>query len=233
LEYLQRLRLAILNLLIVSIYLFGFKVVIFMKAKKKFLMAIAGAIFTLLGTMSTAPAQASVFNFEFKFNAQETGENVNGNFVFDDSIKPGVTPDGATFYGNASSKYTINVGKDVFTGSSNSIVVARDFFRPDNSGLRADVIGFDNFQNFNPSNPQFLATFAYPPSSLRSDALSDIAVSLPSSALALINTPTGATLSSLNAFTKITPVPEPASMVGILTLSVGTISLLKRKRQYN
>lgn len=204
-----------------------------MNAKKKLLMAIVGATFTLLGALSTAPAQASIFNFEFKFNAQETGENVNGNFVFDDSIQPGVTPDGGTFYGNASSKYTINVGKDVFTGSSNSIVVARDFFRPDNSGLRADVIGFDNFQNFNPSNPQFLATFAYPPNSLRSDALSDIAASLPSSALALINTPTGATLSSLNAFTKITAVPEPASMLGILTLSVGTISLLKRKRQYN
>ncbi|MBW4449944.1 MAG: PEP-CTERM sorting domain-containing protein [Spirirestis rafaelensis WJT71-NPBG6] len=205
-----------------------------MKAKKKSLMATAGAIFTLLATMSTAPAQASVFNFEFKFNAQETGELVNGNFVFDDSIQPGVTPDGGTFYGNASSKYTINVGEDVFTGSSNSIVVARDFLRPDNSGLRADVIGFDDFQNFNPSNPQFLATFAYLPNSLRSDALSDIAASLPSSALALINTPTGATLSSINAFTKITPVPEPASMLGILTLSaLGTISLLKRKRQYN
>jgi hypothetical protein len=204
-----------------------------MNAKKKLLMAIVGATFTLLGTLSTAPAQASIFNFEFKFNAQETGENVNGNFVFDDSIKPGVTPDGGTFYGNASSKYTINVGKDVFTGSSNSIVVARDFFRPDNSGLRADVIGFDNFQNFNPSNPQFLATFAYSANSLRSDALSDIAASLPSSALALINTPTGATLSSINAFTKITAVPEPASMLGLLTLSVGAISFLKRKRQYN
>lgn len=204
-----------------------------MNAQKKLLMAIVGATFTLLGTLTTAPAQASVFNFEFKFNAQETGENVKGNFVFDDSIKPGVTPDGGTFYGNASSKYTINVGKDVFTGSSNSIVVGRDFFRPDNSGLRADVIGFDNFQNFNPSNPQFLATFAYSANSLRSDALSDLSTALPSSALALINTPTGATLSSINAFTKITPVPEPASMLGILTLSVGTISLLKRKRQYN
>lgn len=204
-----------------------------MNAKKKLLMAIVGATFTLLGTLSTAPAQASVFNFEFKFNAQETGELVNGNFVFDDSIKPGVTPDGGTFYGNASPEYTINVGKDVFKGSFNSIVVGRDLLRPDNSGLRADVIGFDDFQNFNPSNPQFLATFAYPPNSLGSDALSDLAASLPSSALALINTPTGATLSSINAFTKITPVPEPASMLGILTLSVGTISLLKRKRQYN
>ena len=201
-----------------------------MKAKKKLLMAIVGAVFTLLGTVSSAPAQASLFNFKFQFNAQETGEPVSGNFVFDDSIQAGVTPDGATFYGNASPEYTINAGKDIFKGSSNSIVVGSNLARPDNSGLSADVIGFNDFKNFDPTNPKFLATFAYLPNSLGSNALSDLVTTLPSSGFALINTPTGATLSSTNAFTSISRVPEPASTLGVLMLSaLGIASLLKRK----
>jgi hypothetical protein len=119
-----------------------------MKAKKKLSMATVAAAFTLLGTVSSAPAQASLFNFKFQFNAQETGEPVSGNFVFDDSIPAGVTPDGATLYGNASPEYTINAGQDIFKGSSNSIVVGSNLPRPDNSGLSADVIGFDDFNFF-------------------------------------------------------------------------------------
>ncbi|MBD2775273.1 PEP-CTERM sorting domain-containing protein [Iningainema tapete] len=204
-----------------------------MKAKQRLFMAAVGAIVTLLGTVSNAPAQAALFDFQFQFNAQETGEPVSGNFVIDDSIPAGRTPDGGTLYGNASPNYNINVGNNVFQGSSNSIVVARNFARPDNSSLSADVIGFDDFRNFNPSNPQFLATFAFAPNSLRSDALSDLQTA-PSTALALINTPTGATLSSVNALTKITPVPEPASTLGVLTLCVvGIGSILKRKQQFN
>lgn len=205
-----------------------------MKAKKNLFMATVGAAFMLLGTVSSAPAQASLFNLKFQFNAQETGEPVSGNFIFDDSIQPGVTPDGGTFYGNASPEYTINVGNDVLKGSSNSIVRGSNLARPDNSGLSADVIGFDDFKNFDPSNPKFLATFAYPPNSLGSNALSDLVTTLPSSAFALINTPAGATLSSTNAFTSISRVPEPGSTFGVLMLSVlGVSSLLKRKQQYN
>ncbi len=209
-----------------------------MKQVRKLLMTTVGSASTLLGTVSISPAQAALFNYQFQFNAQETGEQVSGNFVFDDSIKPGMTPDGGTLYGNASPEYTINAGKDVFSGSTNSIVVARDALRPDNSGLSADVIGFNDFSKFDPTNPQFLATFAYTPNSLKSVALSALPTSLPSSGLALIKTPTGATLSSLNATTKITPVnvtpvPEPASTLGILTmLALGTGSLLKRKLRY-
>lgn len=206
---------------------------ILMKAKQKLLMATVGAMVSLLGTVITAPAQAALFNFQYQFNAQETGEPVSGNFVIDDSVPAGRTPDGGTLYGNASPNYTINAGNNVFQGSSNSVVLARNAARPDNSGLSADVVGFDNFQNFNPSNPQFLATFAFAPNSLRSDALSDLQTA-PSSAFALINTPTGRTLSSVNATTKISPVPEPASTLGILALSaMGIGSILKRKQQYN
>ncbi len=209
-----------------------------MKQVRKLFMATFGAASTLLGTASISPAQAALFNYQFQFNAQETGEPVSGNFVFDDSIKPGMTPDGGTLYGNASPEYTINAGNDVFSGSTNSIVVARDALRPDNSGLRADVIGFNDFSKFDPTNPQFLATFAYPSNSLKSDALSDLPTSLPSSGLALIKTDSGATLSSLNVTTKVTPVnvtpvPEPASTLGILTLlALSTGSVLKRKLRY-
>lgn len=216
-----------------------------MKARKKLLMAATGAAFTLLGTIGSAPAQAALFNFQFKFNAQETGEPVSGNFVFDDSTRPIVTPDGNKFYGSASPGFTINAGKDVFEGSSTSVAVADNFVNPANGSV-VDQIVFDDFKNFVPGGDnKFLANFVYPPDSLSSSALSALPTDLPSSAFAIINTPTGATLSSANASTSIAPVnastsnravsvPEPTSTWGVLTLgALGTGSLLLRKWQSN
>ncbi len=199
-----------------------------MKAKKKLSMATAGAALTLVGTLATAPAQAALLNFEFSFTAQETGEPVNGNFVFDDSIPPTTIPDGS-LYPNASPEYTITAGTDVFEGSSNSVVVANNFENP--GGLIVDSIGFDDFSDFVPGEPpNFLASFSYNPDTLDSDDLPTTVP--PSPVFATITTPAGATLSSSNASTSIAPVPEPASTLGVLTLGAfGTGLLLKRKRQ--
>lgn len=191
-------------------------------------MATVGAALTLVGTLATAPAQAALLNFGFSFTAQETGEPVSGNFVFDDSTPATVIPDGS-LYPNASSEYTITVGKDVFEGSSNSIVVANNMENP--GGLTVDSIGFDDFQDFVPGEPpNFLALFSYTPNTLESE---DLPTAVPASAVfASITTPEGATLSSASASTSIKSVPEPASTLGVLTLgALGTVSLLKRKRQ--
>jgi len=201
------------------------------KVEKKSLMAGVGAVFALLQVIiSTAPARAAIYDFNFQFNAQETGAPVSGDFLIDDSITTSMmSPDAGTIYLNASSKYTINVGKEVFQGGANSVGVAQNLTNPING--KGDSIFFDNLQNFNPANPKFLATFVYPPNTFSSNALSDLAKIPPQTAFALINTPTGLTLSSRNTVTKITAVSEPTSTFGIFTLcAVVAGSVLKRKQ---
>lgn len=199
-----------------------------MKAGKKLSMATVGAALTLMGTLATTPAQAALLNFEFEFTAQETGEPVSGNFVFDDSTPPTEIPDGS-LYPNASPEYTITVGGDDFEGSSNSVVVANNMENP--GGLTVDSIGFDDFSDFVPGEaPNFLALFSYTPNGLDSE---DLPTTVPPSAVfASITTPEGTTLSASNASTSIESVPEPASTLGVVTLGAfGTGLLLKRKRQ--
>ncbi|MBA3920802.1 MAG: hypothetical protein H0X31_03445, partial [Nostocaceae cyanobacterium] len=104
------------------------------KAQKKSLMAGVGAAFALLQVIiSTAPARAAIYDFNFQFNAQETGAPVSGDFLIDDSITTSMmSPDAGTIYLNASSKYTINVGKEVFQGGVNSVGVAQNLANPIN-----------------------------------------------------------------------------------------------------
>lgn len=199
-----------------------------MKAKKKLSIVTLGAALTLMGIVGTAPAQAASMNFGFEFTAQETGEEVSGNFVFDDSTPSVEIPDGS-LYPNASSEYTITVGEDVYEGSSNSIVVANNLETPD--GLIVDSIGFDDFNDFVPGEPPvFLGSFSYTPDALDSQDLPSAVP--PSAVFASITTPEGTTLSASNASTSIKDVPEPASTLGVLIGGAfGTGLLLKRKRQ--
>lgn len=194
-------------------------------------MVYAGAAFTLIQViLNTSAAQATTFDFHFQFNAQGTNSPVSGDFLLDNSVQPTTSPDGGNVYLNASPEYTINVGKNVLQGSTNSVGVGQNLLNPA-TGTRGDTIFFDNLQNFNPSNPKFLASFTYPANSLLSNNLSDLPRSLPSYAFASINTPTGLTLSSVNAFTKISTVAESSPTLGILTLGVLlTASILKRKK---
>ncbi len=201
------------------------------KTQKKSLMAGVGAVFALVQVIaSTAPAKAAIYDFNFQFNAQETGTPVSGDFLIDDTpTVPLVSPDAGNIYLNASSKYTLNVGKEVFQGGVNSVGVAQNLANPING--TGDSIFFDNLQNFNPANPKFLATFVYLPKTFSSNTLSDL-VKIPSqTGFALINTPTGLSLSSTNTVTKITLVPEPTSTLGVFTLcAVVASSVLKRKK---
>jgi hypothetical protein len=201
------------------------------KAKKKSLMAGLAVVFAVLEvSTSTASAKAATYDFNFQFNAQETGAPVSGDFLFDDTIAPIAAPDAGNVYLNASSKYTINVGKEVFQGATNSVGVGRNLINPA-TGQGEDTIFFDNLQNFNPTSPKFLASFVYPPNSLSSNALSDLSKNLPKTAFALINTPTGLSLSSANTVTKITAVPESTSTLGVFSLvAVVASSVLKRKQ---
>ncbi|MEQ8463522.1 PEP-CTERM sorting domain-containing protein [Coleofasciculus sp. E1-EBD-02] len=179
------------------------------------------------GTIGISSAQATQFNFQFSFNDQATGTPVSGNFIFDDSIEPIVTPNGS-LYSNASQSFRISVGDEVFAGLSNSIVVANDFQMPPAPTL-FDVIIFDDLADFNPQNPAnntFLGLFIYPADTLPSE---DLPSTLRQTAFATITTPTGVTLVGEEAFTSVTAVPEPTTIFGLLVVgALGVTSVVKK-----
>ncbi|MDY7013131.1 MAG: PEP-CTERM sorting domain-containing protein [Cyanobacteriota bacterium] len=151
---------------------------------------------------------------------------MSGNFLFDDSVSPIVTPNGS-FFGNASPSFSITVGNEVFTGLSNSIVVDSDFQAP--SVPLSDLIIFDDFSDFNPQDPAnnvFLGLFIYPPDAFQSE---DLPATVPPTALATITTPTGETLFSPEAATSITAVPEPTTLFSLGVVgTLGAISVAKK-----
>jgi hypothetical protein len=202
-----------------------------MATLKKLSAASVTATFIALGTCDTAPAQAMLLNFQFAFNDQASGELISGNFVFDDDVPDffGNEPN-LGVYGDAAQSFTINAGTNgLFQGAGLTVVVAND--SPSDFGL-TDVIIFDEFLSVNPENP--LAIFAYTPQALSNDV---IPTAVPSSAVAILNLPTGVTLTSFNASTSITPVvsasvPESTSTLGLLTLAAfGSGSWLLRQHK--
>ncbi|OYE05601.1 hypothetical protein CDG79_06535 [Nostoc sp. 'Peltigera membranacea cyanobiont' 232] len=69
--------------------------------------AISVAVFLVLGTVGTNPAQAALFKFTFE------GEGANGYFIYDDSANK-IEPLGANFplaeYDGSVEKYSVNAG---------------------------------------------------------------------------------------------------------------------------
>lgn len=188
------------------------------------------ATFVALGTCGTAPAQAMLLSFQFAFNNQASSELISGNFVFDEDVPDflGNEPN-LGVYGDAAQSFIINAGtNELFQGADLTVVVANDI--ESDFGL-VDVIIIDEFLSVNPESP--LAIFAYTPQALSNDAIPSAVPSV--AAAAILNLPTGATLTSFNVSTSITPVvstsvPESTSTLGLLTLAAfGSGSWLLRQ----
>jgi hypothetical protein len=189
-----------------------------MATLKKLSAASVTATFVALGTCGTAPAQARLLNFQFAFNEPASGELISGNFVFDEDVPDflGNEPN-LGVYGDAAQSFSINAGTDeLFQGTNLTVVVANDL---ESDFGDSDVIIIDEFLSVNPESP--LAIFAYTPEALSNDAIPSAVPS--AAAAAILNLPTGVTLTSFNASTSITPVestsvPESTSTLGLLTL---------------
>jgi hypothetical protein len=201
-----------------------------MATLKKLSAASVTATFVALGTCGTAPAQAVLLNFQFAFNNQASGELISGNFVFDEDVPDFLgNESNLGVYGDAAQSFIINTGtNELFQGADLTVVVANDI--ESDFGL-ADVIIIDEFLSVNPESP--LAIFAYTPQALSNDAIPSAVPS--AAAAAILNLPTGVTLTSFNVSTSITPVvstsvPESTSTLGLLTLAAfGSGSWLLRQ----
>jgi hypothetical protein len=201
-----------------------------MATLKKLSAASVTATFVALGTCGTAPAQAVLLNFQFAFSNQASGELISGNFVFDEDVPDFLgNESNLGVYGDAAQSFIINAGtNELFGGADLTVVVANDI--ESDFGL-ADVIIIDEFLSVNPESP--LAIFAYTPQALSNDAIPSAVPS--AAAAAILNLPTGVTLTSFNVSTSITPVvstsvPESTSTLGLLTLAAfGSGSWLLRK----
>jgi len=201
-----------------------------MATLKKLSAASVTATFVALGTCGTAPAQAVLLNFQFAFNNQASDELISGNFVFDEDVPDFLgNESNLGVYGDAAQSFIINAGtNELFQGADLTVVVANDI--ESDFGL-VDVIIIDEFLSVNPESP--LAIFAYTPQALSNDAIPS-AVPF-AAAAAILNLPTGVTLTSFNVSTSITPVvstsvPESTSTLGLLTLAAfGSGSWLLRQ----
>jgi len=201
-----------------------------MATLKKLSAASVTATFVALGTCGTAPAQAVLLNFQFAFNNQASGELISGNFVFDEDVPDFLgNESNLGVYGDAAQSFIINAGtNELFQGADLTVVVANDI--ESDFGL-ADVIIIDEFLSVNPESP--LAIFAYTPQALSNDAIPSAVPS--AAAAAILNLPTGVTLTSFNVSTSITPVvstsvPESTSTLGLLTVAAfGSGSWLLRQ----
>ena len=201
-----------------------------MATLKKLSAASVTATFVALETCGTAPAQAVLLNFQFAFNEQASGELISGNFVFDEGVPDflGNEPN-LGVYGDAVQSFTINAGTNqLFEGTNLTVVVANDI---ESDFGDSDVIIIDEFLSVNPESP--LAIFAYTPEALSNDAIPSAVPS--AAAAAILNLPTGVTLTNFNASTSITPVvstsvPESTLTLGLLTLAAfGSGSWLLRQ----
>ncbi len=78
--------------------------------------AISIAIFLVQGTISTAPAQAAVYKFNF------INDKSNGYFIFDDSVRGGapIRPDQLSEYDGSVVEYSVNIDGDIVEQGSQS-----------------------------------------------------------------------------------------------------------------
>ncbi|NJN89046.1 MAG: PEP-CTERM sorting domain-containing protein [Leptolyngbyaceae cyanobacterium RM2_2_4] len=181
----------------------------------------------MLTTLNSAPAYAALLDFQFSFVDAATGTPVSGSFQFDDSTEPIVPSNPAlagVFYQNASPSSTITVGDQVFEGGGNSLVVANDFVNPTPLDV-FDLLIFDDFVDFDPSNPAssvYTGLFLFDADALATNAPP---TAVPASARFASVTVGNTTYSSIDSSTTIkavttASVPEPASVLGLLGLAM-------------
>ena len=191
-----------------------------MKFSAKVYVTIAALLSAVVPLSMTRPAHAFLFEFDFAFTDSATGTPVSGTFLFDNSVDPIVT-DMGSFFGSASPTFSLEAGPTLFEGGANSIVVANNFVTPEMELPPLDVLIFDDFVGFDPTNlaaAPLLGVFIYGADALQSEA---IPTEVPEMPLAtIVTTPTGQVFTADNAITSITPVPEPVSILTLLSMGV-------------
>ena len=191
-----------------------------MKFPAKLSISIAALLAAVVPLSVTRPARAFLFEFDFAFTDSATGTPVSGTFLFDNSVDPIVTDMGA-FFGNASPTFSLEAGSTLFEGGANSIVVADNFVMPGMELPPLDVLIFDDFVGFDPTNlaaAPFLGLFLYGADTLQSEAIPTEVPEMP--LLTIVTDPTGQVFTAGNAMTSVTPVPEPVSILTLLGMGV-------------